>query len=234
MQIKIEGTEYSLPASLAEITLQRRIEYDRAYGQYFRGELEKIKAMPEASEQDSFARGLALSEYYCQLAFRTVAFYGAIPDDVLQQVKLEDILLLYDVSMRVLSEEIDYNDPSTPIVLEHSFNEELWQIAPPELTHESKMTFGEFLDAKQTTKDLIEFGNEHWEALLRLCCVYFRKKGERYHKSMITEGGERYRLLQQLPLDIALHVGFFFLHSMNIYLTTFPYSTSQEGPQDPN
>jgi len=223
MQIRIEGVPYQLPVSLMEITIADRIAFDNTYGKEL---AEKLKAISEIPEE--FDRELSFIEYHCELALKTVSFFGKIPLEVLEQTKMDDVLLIYHQTMKALSADVDFKDESFQLSSEFAWNEELWEVAPPELKHDSAMHFGEFLDAKQWMKNLYEFGNDHWEALLMLCCVYFRKKGERYKPELSAEGGERYQLLQNLPLEYALHVGFFLSGSMSSYLRTFPSSNLPE------
>jgi len=63
---------------------------------------------------------------------------------------------------------------------------------------------------------------------LNLSAIYLRKKGEEYDESFLYEGSDRLELMKQLPMDIALAVGFFLSSSMNLYINHFQSFTPQE------
>lgn len=226
MRIKIDGTEYNIPASLLEVTLADRIEYDKAHGKELREKLSLILKQPEGEIRD-----LDLAEYQCDVACRTLSFFGKIPLDVVRNVKMEEVLIVYYELMQSYSSEANFADESVPLVLKVEWGENEWMIAAPELKNTSSVTFGEFLDAKQAVKNLVEFGNDRWEALLMLCCIYLRKEGEPYNEQLSAENGERYLLMKSLPLQHALQVGFFLSASMSSYISTFHSSTPQAIPQ---
>lgn len=224
MRIKIEGQQYKIPASLLEVTLSDRIEYDREHGKELREKLSKILSQPEGVDRD-----LDLAEYQCDVACRTLSFFGKIPIDIVRQVKLEEVLIIYHEIMQAYSAEANFADEAAPLNLELEWNEEVWCIAPPELKNASSTTFGEFLDAKQAVKNLFELANDRWESLLMLCCIYLRKAGEQYSEELSEEKGTRYQLMQTLPLAHALNVGFFLSASMSSYISTFHSFTRPEN-----
>lgn len=225
MTITIEGTQYTIPSSLMAITLGDRIEFDKQYGKDLQELLKKISDMKEGP-----ARDLEFTDYHCQLACKTLSFFGKIPLDIIENTAIDEVLTIYHHTMKLMSEDVDFKGPEFILKQEFLWQDEYWQIAPPELKHDSAMTFGEFLDAKQWVKNLWELGQEKWEAILMLCCVYFRKKGERYDKQWAMDGSDRYQLMKSLPLEYALHVGFFLSGTMHGYLKTFP-SFSPEGEE---
>lgn len=222
MRIRINGSTYTIPASLMDITLQQRVDFDIQYGKALKKQLAKIIDM-----KDGIDRELEFTDYHLQLACQTLSFFGKIPLDVVRQTQIEEVLTIYHHSMKGFSEDVDFADQN--FQLQHEFNwmDETWQIAPPALKHDSRMDFGEFLDAKQIVKNLFELGDEKWGAVINLACIYFRRKDEEYDEALIKEDGERYRLMQKLPLQYGLHVGFFLRGSMDLYLKTF-HSSSQE------
>lgn len=214
MTITIEGKDYELPASLAAVTLGKRIEFDNLHGKGLREQLKKIIEM-----KDGLAKDMEFTDYHCQLACKSLSFFAGIPLDVVENTNIEEVLAVYHHTMRGYAEDADFANKEFQQLEEFYWNDETWVIAPPELKHDSKMTFGEFLDAKQWVKNLYELGQEKYEALLMLCCIYFRKKGERYTKDLSNESGDRYRLLRELPMEYALHVGFFLSVSMNSFIS---------------
>lgn len=216
MQITIEGVMYDLPSSLMDITLQERIDYDATYGKALSERLTKIIDI-----KDDFLKGLELTDYTYQSACRTLAFFAKIPLEIIEQTDLNQVMIVYDKFLKFLSEDTDFLNKEFRIQHEFEWQGDTWVIAPPELNSNSAMDFGEFLDAKQAVKDLYELGQEKWNALLSLCCVYFRKKGEVYDAALNADDSPRRQLLKTLPLEYAMHVGFFLSASMTSWLQTF-------------
>lgn len=223
MIITIEGNKYKIPSSISEITLWQRIEFDKKYGIALREQLKKILEI-----KNEMSKELDFSVYHMDLACKTLSFFANIPLDVIQNTAINEVLTLYHHTMKTLSEDVDFRNDDFKLEHEFSWNDETWTIAAPELKYDSTLTFGELLDAKQWIKNLWELGEEKWEALLMLACVYFRKKGERYHEELAYENGERCQLLKKLPLSIALHVGFFLSVTTNFYMKTLRSSVETE------
>jgi hypothetical protein len=226
MKVKINGENYELPASLAAVTLQQRIDFDTKYGKALRKELIRISEIKDKLMQDT-----EFTIYNCRLACESLAFFAGIPLDVVNNTAIEDVLPLYHTVMKGYAEDYNWQEKEFDLKNEFAWKDEMWVVAPPELTHESKMTFGELITAKQTVQNMVELGDEKWEALLPLCCVYFRKKGEAFSEEFLKENGERYQLLKSLPLEYALHVAFFLKGSQLTWLNTFQSSRKAEGQE---
>lgn len=180
MTITIDCTDYNLPS---EITLGDRIEYNNLYG--------KIIDIEEK-----------------QRVLNSVSFYGKIPAEILEQTNYDDVLVVYKELTRQFSENIDF---SVPYDYQRDFfwKGDLWKIGAAELKQDSKMLFGEFIDAKQSVQNN---GDDTWSSLLSLCCVYFRKKDEAYDKTFPIDG-PRMELMKSLPFSYAIELGFFLSNS---------------------
>jgi hypothetical protein len=180
--ILIDGREYKLPA---EVTLGERIEYENTYGKELRENKEIIDIERE-------------------VVLKTVSFFGKIPVDVLENTQYEDVLVIYDEVLHFFSDDIDFNAVHN-VQREFVWNDEMWVLSEPELKQDSKILFGEFIDAKQSVQN----GEANmWTALLSLCSIFLRKKGEPYDKNYAIEG-PRMQLMKTLPLTYAIEVGFF-------------------------
>lgn len=221
MKITIEGIQYRIPASLMDITLAERVEFDNQHGKELKKKLSAITEM-----KDTVEREMEFTDYHLQLACKTLSFFGKIPLEIVENTQIEEVLAIYHHTMRGYSDDVDFLNKEFELVHEFYWKDETWVIAAPILKHDSIMTFAEFLDAKQSVKNLYELGDEKWGALVNLACVYFRKKGEDYQTAFISEDGERYKLMQTLPLMYALHVGFFLKGLMALYRQTY-HSSSQ-------
>jgi hypothetical protein len=223
MKISINGTAYAVPSSLKEITLADRIAYDKAHGKSLRAQLKKIAEIKDLKVQE-----LELSMYGMDMACRTLSHFGKIPLATVQDTSIDDVFAVYSTTMKLMSEEVNFSDPDARITHEVEWEGDTWEIQPVELKQESKMRFGEFIDAKNIVQSLYELADEKWEALLMLCCIFFRKKGEKYTRQLSEEGGERYKLMEKLPLEYGFQVGFFLINSLSSYQHIFPYSTPAE------
>lgn len=225
--IDIQGVEYSIPLLLHDITLGERIEYDRVYGNDLAAELKKIAEM-----KDNIFRESEFSTYQMSLACKTLSFFGKIPLGIVENTNIFQVLAIYDSLMKSYSEETNFADPERKIqnVFQWKDKDDIWALYAPELKQQSEITFGEIIDSKQVVLNLFEFGNGKWKSLLPLCCIYFRKIGEKYDAGFIIEGSERYELMKTLPLDYALEVAFFLSSSMTSLLLTSRFS-KKAGPE---
>lgn len=220
MRVTINNTEHVIPSSLLEITLRQRIDYYNRYGKELDERLRKSFEI-----EDEFERSLAISDIQIDQIFQTLSFFTGIETKVLEESEFIDHLIaIYHSSIAVLLEE----EKSLKIETEFVWQGEEWVIQPYELSNHSKMTFAEFVDAKQMVQDLYKLGQNDWEVMLRLCTVFLRKKGEAYSVELSKEKGERMQLFEQLPLQYALQCGFFLSGSMSLFLKHSHFSTAQE------
>jgi hypothetical protein len=227
MKVTINELEYDIPASLAAITLQQRIDYENQYGKDLRKQLVKLLEIKNKDLQE-----LESSIYHCELACKSLSFFAGIPLDFVQSsVDINDVLSVYHSVMKSYADDYDFTNAEFQLENEFGWNDDLWTIAGPVLNPDSKMTFGELITAKQAVQNLMQLGDEKWESLLPLCCIYFRKKGEAFNEDFLNEAGERYQLMKTLPLNYALHVAFFLIGSMSSWLTTFQSSRNPEDLQ---
>jgi hypothetical protein len=224
MQIEINDTIIDFPASLSEITLGQRIEFHKVYGTELEEKLKSIQEMPEGILQD-----LALQEYHDETAMSFFAFFSGCSIDTVKQDAPADIVLsiYYAVFANMVADE-------TTITLqkEYEWRGEKWELQSPILSNQHVMKFGEFIDAKQILKDLVTDNGSRWDFLLKACCIFLRKPDEEYDISFIESGGEREKLMLELPMDIAIAVGFFLTSSIGLFKKTLASSNPDEADQD--
>lgn len=219
MRVLVNDKEVVFPSSLSEITLGQRIAFHEQYGKELGLMAESINAMPEGVDKD-----LEAMEFYFEKAIRTFAFFArATPQSIKDSKFIDDVMTIYHSCLAVLMEEEYTMAPKYSFV----WNNEEWVIDAPELKHGSKMKFGELIDAKQAIKDMADLGQGRWEQMLKMCAIYLRKKGEPYKEEFLYEGSDRIELMKSLPMDIAIHVGFFLTTIINFYLNISTYSKSQ-------
>lgn len=217
MRIILNGKEFNIPSSLNEFTLQQRIDYDLQQGSRL---LEMEKSINEM--EDGIHKDLEWAQYRFEVMYATFSFFSGVAVEVLKSSEyVGEIASIYYASMAQLFEEP--RDPNE-IKREFMWQECKWVIQPPEVRHGDRMTFGEMIDAKQIIKDMAELGKGRWEFLLPLCAIYLRKEGEDYDESFLYEDSERLELMKTLPIDIAIHIGFFLNDTQLIYLKTSQFS----------
>lgn len=223
---QFEGKTYGYPDSLSEITLGQKILLYNEVGKEIEERAKEIAEMQEGFEQE-----MAASDLMVFIATQSFSFFTGIPIKDCQRIDLNHILNVTASCQQVLSEQ-EASLPEGPF----AFKGEMWTIAPPELDSESKMTFNEFLVSKEVVRQLQSLGEGTWPSLIYLSCVYLRKEGETFTDILAKEDGERYKMMQELPLDIALAVAFFLSSSIHSFKKTLASSSpeSQKAQTWPN
>ncbi len=220
MQLQLNDSVVTIPASLSEFTLGQRITFQQEYGNDLDEWVQRIISMEDGIEKE-----LETTEFRFEQMYRTFAFFAGCTPEALKECEfVDDVANIYYSCLANLLE----NESKVELLSEYIWKGETWVIHPPELKHGSKMTFGEFIDSKQMVKDLAELGKGHWEKMLKLSAIYLRKKDEEYHESFLYEDSERLKLMEELPMDIAMAVGFFLTASMNLFINHFRSSSLVE------
>lgn len=226
MRILINKEEKTIPSSISEITLKQKIDFQNSYGKDLEAMAKSIIAM-----EDGVAKELELMQFQFEQMFKTMAFFTDIDEIVLKESEFIDkIASIYYASLAQMHEQEE------TFLLKHEFvwKEEIWVLDHPELKHGDRMTFGEMIDAKQIIQDMTDLGKNRWECMLPLSAIFLRKKDEAYDKSFLFEDSERLKLMEELPLDIAMNVGFFLNSSLNLFITASQYSDPLELKEEDN
>lgn len=220
MRIKINENIVEIPNSLAEIKLGQRIAFHNEYGKLLEERLKDALDLPEG-----ILRDLAIQEYHDECALYFFAFFTDCSiESVKQDVPAEIVLAVYySVFINLIKDE-----NSIELRSNYQWNGEEWLLQSPVLNGRSTMTFGEFIDAKQILKDLVDDQGSRWDFLLKACCIFLRRKEESYDSSFIEEGSDRSKLMESLPMDIALEVGFFLISSIGSFRSTIQSSTQEK------
>lgn len=210
MRLRINNKDCVVPSSLREITLKQRIDFQREHGDLLH---EMLKSIEEIEDEDE--RELELMLWNIEKAVRTVAFFTGFPHEALRQSEfVDDVVMIFMSSMNQVFEDeakiAEYPE------YEFTWNNELWELHQPQLQNGDKMSFGEFIDSKQIIQDMIGAGKNRWECMLPLCAIYLRRPNEVYKESFLHADSDRLKLMESVPLDIALHVGFFLSSSLSM------------------
>lgn len=223
MRITINDKEVIIPSSLSEFTLGQRIAFHEQYGKQLE---EMAKSILEI--EDETARELELVEFRWRQMINTFAFFANVtPEAVEESEFLDQIASIYYASMAMLFEDQE----ELELQQEFIWKDETWELSPPVLNNGSKITFGEFIDSKSIVKDTIDLGGGRWDYMPKLCAIYLRKKGEPYTEELTYEDSERIQLMHELPMDIALQVGFFLTASLNLFNNTLRSSRPLESKE---
>lgn len=201
MHARINDTEVFFPTR-SHLTLGQRIDFYNQHGRLLDQMLISINEITDEEEREVEMAGL-----YSERVIRTFAFFsGSTVEAVKESGEYEQVAVLYSFYLSDLFTDLDIEIPQRSF----TWNDQEWILPNPELSNSSDMKFGEFLDAKQTVKDLAEQGAGKWEIMHKICAIYLRKKGEKYSEAFLFEGSSRLEELLSLPMEIAEHVGLFF------------------------
>jgi hypothetical protein len=106
---------------------------------------------------------------------------------------------------------------------------DIWKVQDYQVTPQSEMTFNEIITSKEVMRQVYAIGKGKWDSMPYLCCVFFRKKGEPFTDELIAEGGERMKLLMDLPMSNVLQVAFFLTVCVSTWKNTLAFS---DEPQE--
>jgi len=221
VRVVINNNEVVIPSSLSEITLGQRIDFHNQYGKELDEMLSSIMEMEEGPDRE-----LEIAQFHFERMFMTFGFFAGVEPEALKESKfIDDIANIYYSSLQVLFEDENNLDPQRLF----NWKGEVWEIAPPSLSQSTKMKFGEVIDSKQIIQDMVDLGAGKWEMMLKLSAIFLRKQGEAYRKEFVYEDSERMRLMRELPMDIAMQVGFFLSGSINFCQNTLMSLENQES-----
>jgi hypothetical protein len=214
--IEFKDKLYTYPTSYSEVTIKQRIDFHNIYGKEIEDKAKEISLVEDEDVVSILEVQLSLLT-----ACKALSFFANIPfNEVLNNIPVETVMGVYDDYLYTLL----FARPEIELRSSYEFAGEQWCIPNPILQPSSKLTLNEFITPKELVRQMEGMGNGTWQALLYLCCIYLRKKDEPFAEELLDDGGERKKLFEKLPLEIAMQVGFFLRRSMTIYLKDFPYS----------
>lgn len=212
MKFKYNGKKYEYPNSLSKVTLGQRIDFQNKYGNAHEKRIENVSKI-----EDAETRELELADINVQYFVESFSFFTGIPlESVKAEFDLGQIMNVVQANAVLLTGE----EKELETLSEYEFNDETFVIEAPELSPQHKMTFNEFLLSKELTRQLQQLGKGKMDALLYLCAIYLRKKGEPFDESLVAPESERMELFKSLPLDVAFGVGFFLTNSIDTFQKT--------------
>ncbi len=222
MQILIDKAPYSIPFDLHNISIGDYIRYHTEYGRDLDKEVDTILSKDYGDNDEAeLNRQIDIDNHIDHEALCWFSYWSKID---LQQAKqnkgIKDILDAY----RVMKFQIkDQEEKIKEFPLEFEWGGEQWVIDDFVVDPSSGMSFNEIITSKEVIRQLNALGNGRWESMPYLAAIFLRKKGEDFQDEFIREGSDRLTLMQQLPMDHALTVGFFLNTCVSIWKKTFPF-----------
>lgn len=220
MIFEYHGNEYRLPVTLRDITLQQRIAFDQEHGKDLAALAADIDAKPsgEGKHEDMIV-------YHAACAVRAFSFFSGISlQEVEDHFDLQQVMDIYETTLSGLLNPSGDLLPTEGIWWEG----ERWTIQTPELRPDSPMVFNEFLVAKESVRQLVSMDSGRWETVPYLAAVYLRNDREPFSEDLVHPDGDRLRLMQRLPMDIAACVAFFLTSTAHSY--TISSQSSEKRP----
>lgn len=215
MRLVINNTEVNIPSDLSEITLGQRIRFQEKCGNLLDEIHKSIMAISDETERE-----IELVHYQFLVMVHSMSFFMDTTIEAIQNsIFIDQITHIYYSCLSIVfqQESQELSKPKESFI----WKGEEWVLDPPVLKNGDRMTFGEFIDSKQIVQDLFRLGKNKWEALIPLSAIFLRKLNEAYDESFLYEGSDRLKLMEELPMDIAIHVAFFLSNSVSMYTKPF-------------
>lgn len=222
MTITINGADHNVPSDVSAIPLGKFVEWYSIYGKELDEQLEAILN----SEAEQFEKQIDLDLHLDKEAVSWYSFFTGFNFFESFDYDLTDICIQYRI-LRDLIKDSEQLCRTYPLV--HEWEGEQWVVQDYHVTPGSAMTFDEIISSKEVTRQITKLGQGRWDALVYLCCMFLRKVDEPYRAELIDPDSERFKLMEQLPLDIALSVAFFLSSSINTFMNLLLSSASQQA-----
>lgn len=239
MVITINKERKEVPFDLSVISLGKFIEFHEAHGRKLERELSEIlsrdyfkilksKGFSDISQEDiDLHRHMDIDLHLDKEALAWCTFWtGYDFEELIGQPSIQPVLDYYRLLKFLLKES---EEDAKNLTEDIQWNGEAWSIQDFKVNPASDMTFNEIITSKEIMRQVYAIGKGKWEGLPYLCAVFLRKKDEAFSDELIYEGSERLKLMQELPMDIALRVAFF----LSICVATWSKtSVSLENPEE--
>lgn len=191
----------TLPQSTADITLGRWIDFT---GSEVSKELDK--QLTEAGNVKGAKRDIRLTTVMVEQAYNALSYFNGVPVDELKEFLPVD----YVVNLYLPFNQM-FIDPQ-PISIEP------WSLPSAELSAQSPINFGQFIDSKIITQAINQADSSKWALLQYICAIYLRKDNEQYSDAFIDDDNPRMTEMAELPMSQALTVMQFY-EQLNAFLS---------------
>lgn len=179
--------------SLHDITLSKWIAYTDG--------LKPLDVeLRELNEGGSYRKPVLLTGNHVKRAYYTKSFFDGVDIGELRNTLfVDDCLKWYATEFGPL---MDNAEVCT------SWND--MQLTAAAITPTSPITFGEFIDAKMLTQAASNSEQNKWALVQYIAAIFLRDEGEDYNDLFTDENSDRFKLMADLPMNVAIAVGQFF------------------------
>jgi len=195
----LEDIESKYPSCLSDITLGQWIRFTNSCKEYDEA-LAEIHQLPDGAKKSIKLTNDQVARAYAALAF----FTGITLKAVQRHICIDDALHYYNERLINLFEDV------APVKFPVDILGASWCIPKDNLTPSSTITFGEFIDSKVIAQAAAHDKQSKWELLQYICAIFLRQPGEAYDEAFVDEDSDRFILMAQLPMSVAMSVMAFF------------------------
>lgn len=220
MEVIINNITHEVPFDLESIKLGDFVRYHDRYGRQLDKDLQDIVAKEyEGDPEDiDLYRTLDLDNHLDREALSWFSFWT---EHDLFEVKDQPFILPLIERYRIFRHLLkDAHETEIEFPQEFEWKGDIWSIADWKVNPISDITFNEVITSKEMLRQIYKVGKGHFDGLPYLCCIWLRKKNEKFTDSLVHEDGERMELMQELPLKYAMMVGFFLSVCVNSWSKT--------------
>lgn len=204
------------------ITIGQAIDFHSQYGSLLEDGLNEINALDEGLEKEFEMMEFEIGTALWMISFLT----GESIDGIKETHTINDILNVYHNQIAALF------NPEVEFAQSLDWGNKTWLLPAVELKPGSTVTFGEFIDSKVMSQDVIDGKGSKWEMILYIAVIFMRKESESYSPTFLYEASERINLFKQLPLNIAANAGKWiesFTEYLQEYFPVFSESQIRSG-----
>jgi hypothetical protein len=198
------------PLHLHEITLSQWVDFWHKYGQSLDRRFRALQQLPQGSEQ----RAQAYLLYDLDNTIQQYAHYTDTPLDEVMKYELKDLCTLQGKSFISLKQE----EVTLNIHQVFDWNGYGWQIKPIFDKPTNQLTRQQFEHSQDIALIYSDCQDGKREAIYELCAAFMRKVNEPFSSELVDQSGERVRLMQSLPMNMATAVRLYTEQSINLWL----------------
>lgn len=213
MKVQILDIVYDVPASRSELSLQKRYDYDIAYGDDLN---QRIKETIENEDITEDERNDLLADLYIERVRKTFSFFTGTDLHITEAMQIGPLIQFYELHLKELL-NTDYDDEGTSTILS---GDELYWLPEPTLTPQSTITLNELVTAKEVSRNLSSTNSQKLHAMALIATIFLRKTGEQFSESLLSQD-ERMQMMWGIPMDTALKVARFFEQWSEFVRTNF-------------
>lgn len=212
LRVNIDGTDYRLPLTVADISLRTHLKIVRAEQDMPR-EMAQLVGEASPEKRRLMASRLPKAMYakkFLPYMARIIGIAGGIPLEVLKGDKKSPgiPIALIDTWYWQTMRAYETFSP-TPERTRFQVNGQTWAL--PE-KHMEKSTFGQFAEAAQYEEYTADVAGGNWEKMPYVMAVLLRPEGERFDPETWDDiADERADIMRDLGMDVVYATSFFLL-----------------------